>query len=166
MDTELHFSTGDDEHDTPLSFFAPIAKAVGGFDVDPAASPTSELADVNYTKEDDGLTQDWTGNVWLNPPYSDVSEWLDRVDTEMNTSRLDDSGPDLLVALVFARTSTRWFHNYATTADLLCFVKGRLKFGGAENSAPAPSLVGVWGDYPDELVEHLETVGFVVEPDA
>ena len=32
------------------------------------------------------------------------------------------------IALVFARTDTRWFHNYATKADILCFVKGRLAF--------------------------------------
>jgi phage N-6-adenine-methyltransferase len=151
------YTGGSDEHDTPVSFFAPIAEAVDGFDLDPSASETSDLADRNVTKSEDGLSIPWEGDVWLNPPYSEVGEWL-----EYAKQQYKHGNADRVVALVFARTSTRWWHNHATTADVRCFVKGRLKFGGAENSAPAPSAVLVWGDAPDALVSYLERKGDVI----
>lgn len=152
------FTAGSDEHDTPPGFIRPVATAVEGFDLDPSASATSEIADENLTKDDDGLSQPWHGKVYLNPPYSNVGEWLKYAVTQHQHGHTD-----LIVALVFARTSTQWFHGYATTADLWCFVEGRLRFGDADNTAPAPSLVAVWGDYPDELRDVLERKGEVVE---
>lgn len=152
------YEAGTDEHDTPLSFFRPIAEAVGGFDLDPCASASSSLAETNWTKADDGLSMPWDGRVWMNPPYSEVSDWMEyalRQHAVGNTS--------LLVALVYARTDTRWYHDYARYADWLCFVKGRLTFGDGEHSAPAPSLVAVYGEPPDALVSHLRTCGHVVE---
>lgn len=148
------YTGGSDEHDTPIEFFAPISEAVGGFDLDPAASETSELADRNVTKAEDGLSIPWEGQVWLNPPYSGVSEWLERASREYQ-----HGNADRIVTLVFARTSTQWFHNHATTADVACFVEGRLKFGGSDNSAPAPSMVLVWGNVDDGLADVLQRVG-------
>jgi hypothetical protein len=32
-----------------------------------------------FTKEDDGLTKEWNGNVWLNPPYGSlVGKFIDK----------------------------------------------------------------------------------------
>jgi len=155
---EVGYTTGSDEHDTPAEFFAPIADAVGGFDFDPCASESSDLADENNRLEG-GLSTEWFGKVFLNPPYSEVGEWMEyaRYSHKHNHT-------DLTVALVFARTGTQWFHNHATTADMLCFVEGRLSFGDQDNSAPAPSMVAVWGDYPDELEQVLERTGLVTHP--
>lgn len=158
MKNDLHFATGNDERDTPRDFFAPIAEAVGGFDVDPCASDESDLARVNYTHDEDGLTQDWFGSVYVNPPYSEIATWTRRCSQEAH--RNDDV--DLLVGLFPARTSTKWFHRDVATADLNCFVKGRLTFGGADHSAPFPSVVSVWN--PTEgLCERLERVGWCVD---
>jgi len=147
-----------DEHDTPPTFVKPIAEAVGGFDLDPCASPHTEIAETNLTKEDGGLRQ-WWGNVWMNPPYSEVSKWIKHAKIQHQ-----HGFTDLIVCLVFARTSTKWFHKHAAKADLLCFVKGRLKFGGREDNAPAPSMVAVYGDVPNNLIRHLKTKGVIVRP--
>lgn len=155
---EVGYTTGSDEHDTPAEFFAPISDSVGGFDLDPCASNTSNLADEN-NREDGGLEMDWRGKVFLNPPYSDVGEWMKYARHEH-----EHGHADLIVGLVFARTGTQWFHNYATSADLICFVEGRLTFGEATNNAPAPSMVPVWGDYPDALEAVLSRKGMVVKP--
>jgi phage N-6-adenine-methyltransferase len=157
------YEAGDDEHDTPLDFFEPMAKALGGFDLDPSASPTSNLADRNVTKEEDGMSIDWTGDVWLNPPYSEVGEWMEYAKRQYRMGNCRS-----IVALVYARTGTRWFHNHARNAAVQCFVKGRLTFGDGEYSAPAPSMVLVWGEasHNDTLLNYLYEVGQVVRPNA
>jgi len=154
---EVAYEQGTDEHDTPISFFAPIADAVGGFELDPCASESSDLADVNLTKEDGGL-REWHGRVWMNPPYSNVAEWMQHANRQHQ-----HGNTQLIIGLVFARTGTQWFHNHATSADTLCLVEGRLTFGNADNSAPAPSMVVVWGDVGEKLNRVLEQCGLVVE---
>lgn len=72
----------------------------------------------HFYKEIDGLNQDWFGFVWCNPPYGkETGKWLKKFIEHGNG-----------IALVFARTDTRWFHDYAIKADILCFIKGRLAF--------------------------------------
>lgn len=156
---EVGFTTGSDEYDTPAEIFAPIAEAVGGFDLDPCASETSDLADENIRLEG-GLQTRWYGKVFLNPPYSEAGEWMKHA-----AHAAADGHTELIVGLVFARTDTQWFHNYATTADLWCFVEGRVSFVGTPGGAPAPSLIPVWGDYPDVLPTVLKRQGWVVERD-
>lgn len=91
------------------------------FDLDPAA-PKGGVPWVpawkHYSKEENGLRQQWDGRVWLNPPYGDeTATWL---------ARLAVHGTG--VALVFARTDVRWFHEIATGADALLFTAGRVRF--------------------------------------
>tara|TARA_Y100001937_G_C7074756_1_gene310063 strand:- start:657 stop:1148 length:492 start_codon:yes stop_codon:yes gene_type:complete len=72
----------------------------------------------HFYKEIDGLKQDWYGFVWCNPPYGKhTSVWLEKFINHGNG-----------IALVNSRTDTRWFHNFVTKADILCFIKGRLAF--------------------------------------
>lgn len=54
-----------DEYYTPLEIVRPLGK----FDLDPCGVRGHETADIIYTKEDDGLSKQWIGRVWLNPPY-------------------------------------------------------------------------------------------------
>ena len=98
------------------------------FDLDPC-SPGAEIvpwipAKRHLTFLDDGLNVHWEGNIWLNPPYgSDTPEWIRRLSMVGNG-----------IALVFARTDTRWFHDYVPKADAICFIKGRLHFIRAEQA--------------------------------
>ena len=47
--------------------------------------------------------------------------------------------------LIPARTDTRAFHEYIYHKAEIRFIRGRLKFGSAKNSAPFPSMVVVFG---------------------
>ena len=49
-----------------------IIDSLGKFDLDPCApiNPLWQTAKIMYNKSDDGLTKEWAGRVWLNPPYS------------------------------------------------------------------------------------------------
>lgn len=132
-------SRSSDEWYTPPSLFEVLGLT---FDLDPAA-PSGGVPWVPaaryFTKREDGLSQPWSGRVWLNPPYGRGTErWL---------RKLADHGDGL--ALVFARTDTAWFQRVATQATALCFVGGRLRFrrpdGTPGDTAPAPSLLVAFG---------------------
>lgn len=68
-----------------------------------------------------------------NPPYGDVADWLQR-----------GREAALAVFLLPARTDTRWSHELVLPfAAEVRFIRGRLRFGNATNSAPFPSMVVV-----------------------
>lgn len=86
---------------------------------------------------EDGLTRSWSGErVYCNPPYGrGVGNWLAKAQEA-----------DLAVFLLPSRTDTRWWHDYAGKAKQIRFIKGRLKFKGATNPAPFPSVILVYED--------------------
>ena len=109
------------------------------FTLDAAASPHNAKCKHYFTEETDGLQQDWSGVVWVNPPYGrEVGKWVSKAYHESLKGVT-------VVMLVFARTDTRWFHDYAYHKAEIRFLKGRLKFGGSKNSAPWPSMLLIWG---------------------
>jgi site-specific DNA-methyltransferase (adenine-specific) len=46
--------------------------------------------------------------------------------------------------LIPARTDTRYFHDFILHRSEIRFVPGRLRFGGASQSAPFPSMVVIF----------------------
>ena len=143
---------------TKRELWQPIAKRIGGFDLDPAAGcePTP-IAQTRYTKADDGLSQPWFGNVWLNPPFSDKGAWYQKLVREYQHGNVDRA-----VSLTNAGVDTNWFHEYTATADLLVLLNGRGWYAqrGTENFA---SILGVWNP-TDKLDEYLDSLGTVVKP--
>ena len=120
-----------------LKIFFDRLDAEFGFDLDVCASPENAKCTIYFTKEDDGLSRDWTGVVWMNPPYGrEIGRWLKKA----NESAKDNGAT--VVCLVPARTDTNWWHEYVIQHEVR-FVRGRLKFGDAKNSAPFPSAVVV-----------------------
>lgn len=85
-----------------------------------------------------GLSVDWFGKAFVNPPYSQVRKWLEKAIFEVDAGRCE-----LAVFLVFARTDTRWFHDLIYHKFDILFLKGRLKFGDSKQGAPAPSML-IW----------------------
>ena len=93
-----------------------------------------------YTEAEDGLSKSWQGHAsFVNPPYGrGIERWIAKAYKE---SREENTK---VVMLIPARTDTKYWHNYVMKADEVYFVKGRLKFGDSENSAPFPSAVVVF----------------------
>lgn len=135
----VHFSSATDEWATPPGF----AEKYGPFDLDPAATAENAKAPKYYTRAECGLTRDWgTGRVWLNPPYGrTIGKWVAKA------VEAADKGATV-VCLLPARTDTRWWHDCVIPFGKVEFLKGRLKFGGAKNSAPFPSALVVFGAPP------------------
>ncbi len=66
-------NTGEFEWSTPRHIIDAAREAMGTIELDPASSSRANkvvCADHYFTAADDGLTKDWVGNVWLNPPYA------------------------------------------------------------------------------------------------
>lgn len=131
---------------TPPWVLRKLYRVFGGFDLDPC-SPTANRraaavrARVHFTPDDDGLTLAWFGTVFVNPPYGrSISRW-----THKARSEVEVGNAQTVVALVPARTDTKWWHRDLAGRAHIWFLKGRLRFGDAAESAPFPSALVVWG---------------------
>lgn len=136
MNTDVIFSSKSDMWETPQEFYNALNEEFD-FTLDVCALPENAKCERYYTPEDDGLSQPWSGSVWCNPPYGrEVGQWVRRAYLASTTGNAK-----VVVMLLHARTDTRWFHDYIYKKAEIHFVKGRLKFGNAKNSAPFPSMV-------------------------
>ena len=133
----VHFSSATDDWATPQTFFDE-QNAKYNFTLDACASDSNHKVANYYTVEDNALIQDWTGVVWLNPPYGrEIGKFMAKAYAESLKGAK-------VVCLVPARTDTAWWHDYAAKGEVT-FIRGRLKFGNAKNSAPFPSALVVFG---------------------
>ena len=112
------------------------------FTVDVCAKFENAKVGVFFSKEVDGLKEDWNiypvNICWMNPPYGrEIVKWVEKAYNESLKGTT-------VVCLLPARPDTRWWHDYVMKAKEIRFIKGRLKFGGAKNSAPFPSCVVVF----------------------
>lgn len=139
INKEAMFSSTTDLWATPQKFFDELDREFH-FGLDPCATVENAKCEKFFTKDDDGLTKNWGGqNVFCNPPYGrDIGKWVKKAYEE---SRKDNT---LVVMLLPARTDTKWFHEWIYGKAEIRFIKGRLKFGDAKNSAPFPSMIVIY----------------------
>ena len=131
------FSSKNENWETPIQFFQALDDEFH-FDLDVCALPENAKCEKYYTPEDDGLLKPWNGVCWCNPPYGrTIGKWIQKAYETF-------AGGGTVVMLLPARTDTKWFHEYIYGKAEIRFIKGRLKFGGAANSAPFPSMVVVF----------------------
>ena len=134
---ESWYTSNTQEWATPQKVFDEL-DAEFHFTLDPCCSHENAKCEKHYTIEDDGLSKSWAGEiVFCNPPYKDMSKWAKKCYEESLNGTL-------VVMLVPARTDTRWFHDYIYGKAEIRFIKGRLKFGNAKQSAPFPSMVVIY----------------------
>lgn len=130
----VHFSSATPEWATPQPLFDQYDR-LHNFTLDPCSTDQNAKCRKHYTREHDGLAQDWNGErVWMNPPYGrDIGKWM-RKAYEASLAGA------LVVCLVPARTDTAWWHDYAMRGKIE-FLRGRVKFVGGAHSAPFPSAI-------------------------
>jgi site-specific DNA-methyltransferase (adenine-specific) len=134
----VHFSSASDDWATPQGFFDALDGEFS-FTLDVCASASNAKCANYFTRITDGLSQDWRGErCWMNPPYGrEIKAWMAKAAEASRRGAL-------VVCLVPARTDTAWWHEYATHADEIRFVRGRLRFGAAKHAAPFPSAVVIF----------------------
>lgn len=139
---------GRDDWETPAAVFDPLDEEFR-FSVDVAAAPHNAKARPFFSAEDNALACDWRvggrGRVcWMNPPYSQCRPFMAK-------AALEVARGCTVVALVPARTDTRWWHEHVwdmaqhrpRAGVEVRFLRGRVKFSGASTGAPFPSAVVV-----------------------
>jgi phage N-6-adenine-methyltransferase len=130
-------SGGTDAWATPQDFFD-VVNAEFNFTLDVCALDSSAKCERYFTPETDGLTQKWTGTCWMNPPYGDeIKHWVRKAHESAQAGAT-------VVCLVPARVDTGWWWEHCRHAEVR-FLRGRLKFGDADTSAPFPSALVIFG---------------------
>lgn len=129
-----------DDWATPQTVFNDLNREFD-LDIDVCANESNHKLPAFYSAVDDGLSKDWKERrCWMNPPYGRViGEWV---------RKASRGGATVVVALLPARTDTKWFHDfiYQKPNVEIRFIKGRLKFGGSKNSAPFPSMIVIFNN--------------------
>ena len=132
----IHFSSKTTEWQTPRAFFQAIDTEFE-LNTDVCATNQNKMCKKFFSKKEDGLKQDWFGRrCWLNPPYGrEIGKWVEKAAT---------GGADIVVALLPARTDTKWFHDHIYKKSEIRFLRGRLKFGTSKTSAPFPNMIVIF----------------------
>ncbi len=159
------FGTGDTEWFTPPQYIDAAREVMGGIDVDPATHPVAQqtVGAVNhYTADDDGLSHQWHGRVWVNPPYAQplIAQFITKLVGEVGAGRVEQA-----ILLTHNYTDTAWFHEAEAAADLLCFTRGRIKFVDADGNDCAPTqgqAFFYYGPAGARFREIFRRFGFVV----
>ena len=137
---KVHFSRKTILWATPQAFFDNL-NAKYHFSTDLCAVKENAKCRHFYSPQEDGLKQTWKGRCWLNPPYGrEIIHWVEK-------AYMESLNGCFIVALLPARTDTRWFHHfiYNKSNVTVHFLKGRLKFGNALYPAPFPSMLAIFG---------------------
>jgi hypothetical protein len=126
LDGHLRFDAGD------------VERVLGEIDLDPASCPLAQetvRAKRFFTKEDDGLRQEWFGRIFLNPPYARgvIDRFVEKLLTEYLAGKVTAA-----IVLTNSFTDTRWFHALANAGAIFCFTKGRIKFYKADGTIVHP----------------------------
>jgi site-specific DNA-methyltransferase (adenine-specific) len=139
MITKGMLTSNRDSWETPQKLFDELNKEFN-FTIDAAADKENHKCERYYTRKENGLEKNWKGErVFLNPPYGrELPKWVKKAADEAKDKST------IIVMLIPARTDTQWFHDYIYKKAEIRFIKGRLKFGDAKNSAPFPSMVVIF----------------------
>lgn len=134
---EVHYSSECQTWATPADFFACV-DAEFGFTLDVCALQENAKCERYFTPETDGLSQEWRGVCWCNPPYGrGIGEWMKKAYESAEAGAT-------VVCLIPSRTDSRWWHDYVMKAAEIRFVKGRLKFGDAKHDCPFPCALVIF----------------------
>lgn len=131
-------NAGENEWYTPGEYVEAAREVMGGIDCDPASTKVANntvKARVFYSKEKNGLEQEWPGRVWMNPPYAQplVSQF-----SEALTKKFTRGEVHKACVLVNNATETEWFQRMVSVASAVCFVAGRVRFLDPEGNPGAP----------------------------
>lgn len=158
--------TGENEWYTPDQYLDAARMVLGGIDLDPASSEIANervQAKQIFTLADDGLSKQWAGRVWMNPPYSQphIRMFAEKLVEEYQSGRVYEA-----IALTHNYTDTAWFHAMAAACSAICFTRGRIGFLSPEGKKAAPTqgqAFFYFGNRTEAFSDAFAGIGFVAE---
>ncbi len=168
----LFTSQETEEWYTPPAYIEAARQVMAEIDLDPASCPAAQSwikARRFFTAEDDGLSQNWLGRVWLNPPYNCKSSgrsnqqlWSQKLLTEHQSGRVSEA-----ILLVSFKLGYNWF-NQLFDHHPLCLVRDRIRFirsdGVPGGKAKVASAFFYFGPNLPAFRSVFEKFGLVVTP--
>jgi phage N-6-adenine-methyltransferase len=136
------YASAKSDWETPPAFFNSL-NAEFSFTLDACATKSTAKCKMFLSPEVDALSLEWSGIVFLNPPYGrGIGRWIKKARQEASAGRA------CVVCLVPARTDTKWWHDFCMTADEIRFLTRRLTFAGASNKATFPAAIVIFRGPP------------------
>ena len=126
---EIQGTRESDHYATPKKFYKKLNKEFD-FDYDPCP----------LRSEVDGILTKWEGNIYINPPYSNIEPFISK-----GIEELRKGNADKLVYLIPIRSDTKYWHNLIMPyAYEIRFIKGRLNFNESKSPAPFPCVLVIF----------------------
>jgi len=158
--------TGENEWYTPADFIKKARSVMGNIDLDPASSEqANEIIGAThfFDQNNNGLEQEWAGNVWLNPPYAQpaIHRFAEKASNEWTAGHIEQA-----IVLTHNYTDTRWFHILANACTAICFTRGRIGFLSPEGEKAAPTqgqAFFYFGENVAGFAAQFFDVGFIVK---
>jgi ParB family chromosome partitioning protein len=155
-------NSGENEWYTPVVFLDAARKAMGRIDLDPASSEVAQRtvkAKRYYTRDDDGLKQEWKGRVWMNPPYAKdlCGQFVGKL--------LAETGVTQAIVLVNNATETAWAQPLLRRASAVCFPSSRIRFLSPDDKVGSPlqgQMIVYIGDRVTEFRDNFAAFGAVL----
>lgn len=156
-------NSGNNEWYTPAVYVEAAREVMGGIDLDPASSVIANQviqAEAFYTVEDDGLSHDWFGRVWMNPPYASdlIGQFSAKLAYHYGTGDVVEA-----VVLVNNATETGWFGDLIRMASAVIFPNGRVRFWKPDGELGAPlqgQAIIYLGNYPQVFLDVFSKFGW------
>ena len=128
----------------------------GQIDLDPAscavANKTVQAREF-WTREQDGLSREWFGHVWLNPPYSAKDAWISKCSEEMEAHRTQ-----AICLLLNASTETVWAQRALRASTAVCFLAQRVRFHGPDAPKGGSPMIGQMLLFYGDGIGHFRSI--------
>jgi ParB family chromosome partitioning protein len=158
--------SGDTEYYTPAPIIEAARSIMGGIDIDPASSAKANeqvKAKKFFALEDDGLSQEWHGTVWMNHPFGRGRnrKWIAKLEQEYTAGRVTQA-----CCITFAATSEKWFRPLLLRPQ--CFLFPRTQYllpdGSVKRGVTKGSCVTYFGPNVEAFAREFSSLGEVKVP--
>lgn len=157
------FNSGNNEWYTPGKYIDLARQVLGVIDLDPASCELANetvKAERFYSEQDNGLTKEWTGRVWMNPPYGSdlIGQFTEKFAKEYTAGNITEG-----IVLVNNATETAWFCQMMTAASAVVFPRGRIRYNSPtkESNAPIQGQAFIYfGEHYNRFLEVFGEIGW------